>query len=50
MNVEKLISDNDWIFLKNIYDILKNGNVLNTNSNEPIVDFKHPNELQVRYY
>lgn len=47
MNIEKLISNNDWTFLNDVYDILRDGNVLNTNSSEPVVEFKHPNELKV---
>lgn len=37
----------DWEFLNEIYAILKEGGVLNTPQSEPIVRFRHPDELKV---
>lgn len=37
----------DWKFLKEIYEILENGKVLDP-QDEPIVQFRHPEELKVK--
>lgn len=46
MNNNNQMKD-DWIFLKDIYDILMNGKVLNTPKDEKIVEFLYPEELMV---
>lgn len=42
------VETRDWEFLDEIYTILKDGGVLNTQQSEPIVRFRHPEELKVR--
>lgn len=37
----------EWGFLKQVYDLLLEENVLQTSADKPIVDFKFPDELQV---
>lgn len=37
----------DWDFLKCVYSLLDDGNVLNTTSDKPVVSFKFPDELKV---
>lgn len=45
---QNLIEPNEWEILKNVYEMLANGNVLNTQpTNEPIVRFQYPDKLQV---
>lgn len=39
----------DWDFLKCVYSLLDEGNVLNTTSNKPVITFKFPDELKVTY-
>lgn len=44
---ESLPPGNEWHILKDVYDMLTAGKVLNTPNNEPIIRFKHPEELRV---
>lgn len=39
--------ENEWQILKDVYTMLLDGKVLNTPIDEPIVRFKHPEELWV---
>lgn len=39
--------ENEWEILKDVYTMLIDGKVLNTPADEPIVRFKHPEELRV---
>lgn len=45
MNINQV--KNDWMFLKDIYDILMDGKVLNTPKDEKIVEFLYPEVLKV---
>lgn len=42
-------SGDDWEFLKSVHSLLEAGNVLNTTGDKPIVSFKFPEELKVRF-
>lgn len=37
----------EWSFLKQVYDLLLEENVLHTPAEKPVVDFKFPDELRV---
>lgn len=41
------LPENEWEILKDVYNMLIDGKVLNTPNDEPIVRFKHPEELRV---
>lgn len=41
---------NDWCFLEKIYDLLHEGNCLNVEKDEKIVDFKQPDEVMVSFW
>lgn len=43
------LPDNEWQILQDVYTMLVDGKVLNTPNDEPIVRFKHPEELLVSY-
>lgn len=45
--MDKIEDGNEWNFLKEVFNILDKGNVLDTSGNTKIVDFKHPAELKV---
>lgn len=42
-------NEKEWELLQDVYQMLCDGKVLNTPNNEPIVRFKHPEELLVCY-
>lgn len=39
----------DWEFLKSVYSLLDEGNVLSTTSDKPVISFKFPDELKVNW-
>lgn len=41
--------ENEWQILNDVYTMLIDGKVLNTPNDEPIVRFKHPEELRVSW-
>lgn len=45
--IDEISSEKHWTILSDVYELLVNSNVLNTQSSLPVVQFKYPEELMV---